>query len=532
MHSAVSLNVWVNRSVTGAGAMNRFHFFRIKNSMLFSNFVSNLIGVSVVFFLTLKSEATRPADIIQLAHQINTFFLPAAFALPWIITVLYERPIRSYLNMWYEKKAVSEALILKARQKLLNEPFFLIAIDLGVWLAAAVLYSGLFWAQGADPGTTRVAFFRSLYTGLITTTVAFFVFEFVLQRRVVPYFFPNGGLSMTPKTLRIRIRTRLIALLFASNLVPFISILDDIWRIFPIQQDPYETLGQLKSAILSQVFVFMGVGIWLTFLVSSNLTKPLKEITHVLRQVNNGLFDNKVRVTSNDEIGYTGDVINDMTEGLKERDFVKETFGKYVTKEIRDEILSGRISLDGELKDVTVLFADLRNFTPMVETIPPKEVVKIINAYFKEMDEAIQQYNGLVLQYIGDEIEAVFGAPIVRENHPVMAVSAALEMRRRLQRVNRNLNRQGYPALSHGIGIHTGQVVAANIGSPDRLSYALVGDTVNLASRLQGLNKEFGTEIILSAATGARIDGNFELKELPAAHLKGKRKEVRFFSLA
>jgi adenylate cyclase len=275
----------------------------------------------------------------------------------------------------------------------------------------------------------------------------------------------------------------------------------------------------------------MAVSIWLTFLVSSNLTKPLQEITHVLRKVKNGLFDSKVRVTSNDEIGYTGDVINEMTEGLKERDFVKETFGKYVTKEIRDEILSGKLSLDGELKDVTVLFADLRNFTPMVETTPPKEVVKIINGYFKEMDEAIQQHNGLVLQYIGDEIEAVFGAPIVREDHPVMAVRAALEMRKRLQRVNEDLDQRGYPVLSHGIGIHTGQVVAANIGSPDRLSYALVGDTVNLASRLQSLNKEFGTEIILSAATGARINGDFDLKELPAARVKGKREKVRVFSL-
>lgn len=134
----------------------------------------------------------------------------------------------------------------------------------------------------------------------------------------------------------------------------------------------------------------MAVSLWLTFLVSSNLTRPLQEITHVLRNVKNGLFEDKVRVTSNDEIGYTGDVINEMTEGLKERDFVKETFGKYVTKEIRDEILSGKISLDGELKDVTVLFADLRNFTPLVETTPPKEVVKIINGNFdlKELPAA------------------------------------------------------------------------------------------------------------------------------------------------
>jgi adenylate cyclase len=257
----------------------------------------------------------------------------------------------------------------------------------------------------------------------------------------------------------------------------------------------------------------------------------LEEIIRVLREIRQGLFDKKVRVSSNDEIGYTGDVINEMTEGLKERDFVKETFGKYVTEEIRDEILSGKVSLDGEFKEVTVLFADLRNFTPMVESTPPKEVVKIINGYFSEMDEAIKQYHGLVLQYIGDEIEAVFGAPLYLKDHPVMAVRAAREMGNRLLLFNEELGKHGYPPLGHGIGIHTGEVLAANIGSPDRLSYALVGDTVNLASRLQGLNKEFGTEIILSGSTRTRLNGNFPLKKLPAARVKGRSRPVEVFAL-
>ena len=116
--------------------------------------------------------------------------------------------------------------------------------------------------------------------------------------------------------------------------------------------------------LVDRAFVFMGVGIWLSFLVSSNLTRPLQQIIQVLRRVRKGDFEGKVAVTSNDEIGYTGDAINEMTEGLKERDFIKDTFGKYVTSEIRDEILSGTISLDGELKNVTMLFSDLREFYP------------------------------------------------------------------------------------------------------------------------------------------------------------------------
>jgi len=144
--------------------------------------------------------------------------------------------------------------------------------------------------------------------------------------------FPNGGLYMTPRTLKIRIRTRLVALLFACNLIPFFIILGSMWDTYKTDLEPTQLLERLQSSMLSQATIFMAVGVWLTFLVSSNLTRPLQAMIHVLRNVRNGHFEHKVRVTSNDEIGYTGDVINEMTEGLKERDFVKETFGKYVTK--------------------------------------------------------------------------------------------------------------------------------------------------------------------------------------------------------
>ncbi len=210
---------------------------------------------------------------------------------------------------------------------------------------------------------------------------------------------------------------------------------------------------------------------------------------------------------------------------------VKDTFGRYVSREVRDEILSGRIPLDGEMKEVTMLFADLRNFTPMVEATPPKEVVKIINSYFREMAGAIREQKGLVLQYIGDEIMAVFGAPVPVPDHRRLAVRAAIGMRRRLKIMNRRLARQGYAPLRHGIGMHSGEVLAGNIGGGDRVSYSLIGDTVNLASRLQGLNKQFGTEIIIGARTLAGIDKDIPVKQLPPTPIKGKTKKVDIFTV-
>ena len=216
----------------------------------------------------------------------------------------------------------------------------------------------------------------------------------------------------------------------------------------------------------------------------------------------------------------------------RERTRIIDMFGKYVAHEVRDEILNKGIPLDGEIKEVTLLFADLRDFTKLVESSPPREVVKIINCYFTEMAEAIHLHNGLVLQFIGDEIEAVFGAPLSLDDHPRFAVRTALEMRQRLEQVNRNLKSQNYPPLRHGIGIHTGQVVAANIGSLDRLSYALIGDSVNIASRIQEQTKKYQTDILISASTESLLDREFNLHKLDLTTLKGKTEPIGLFALA
>jgi adenylate cyclase len=171
----------------------------------------------------------------------------------------------------------------------------------------------------------------------------------------------------------------------------------------------------------------------------------------------------------------------------------------------------------------------------MTESNDPKLVVKIMNSYFKEMAGAIEDQGGLVLQYIGDEIYAVFGAPVFRPDHPVRAFRAGLEMSRRLIELNKEFRDKGWPDLRHVIGIHTGEALAANIGSPDRLSYLLVGDTVNLASRLQSLNKELNTEMILSAVTRACLPDS-ELKaagirQRSPVRVKGKSRPVEIFTI-
>jgi class 3 adenylate cyclase len=305
--------------------------------------------------------------------------------------------------------------------------------------------------------------------------------------------------------------------------------------IYDIQEDPFFE-DQRESC--EKVFTRLGATLIVPLIYEDRLTGLLS-----LGRKKSGKFYRHEDINLLNILANQGAVAIENARMVKEiiekerlRTMIMDAFGKYVTPEVRDQILAGNIPLDGEAKEVTVLFADLRDFTTLSESTTPKEVVRIINGYFSEMADAIGQNHGLVLQFIGDEIEAVFGAPLALEDHPNHAVRAALAMQQRLFVVNDKLKQQGYRPLRHGIGIHTGTVVAANIGSEDRLSYAMVGDTVNLASRIQSLNKTFGTafgtDLLISAATVEQLGDDIAVEKLPATTVKGKRKPVEVYKLA
>jgi serine phosphatase RsbU (regulator of sigma subunit) len=320
--------------------MTKSELLHLKNDMLGANFLANLIGVLSTKIFLLKTEGPLPDAILinPIVNFIDAAFAPAAFIFVAFMTLIYERPIRAYLNAKFEKMPVPSILEHIAQQKLLNEPFILIALSFSMWLLSAILYPVMFWIiLDASSYWIQRSCFLSLSTGLITITVAFFLLEYVLQKRLAPHFFPNGGLYTVPKTLRIRIRTRLAALLFASNLIPLITIIVIIYRITGSRLDPSISLSMLQSSIYVNGAIFLIAGALLTMLVSRNLTLPFGEIIHTLRGVRNGKFDLKVRVTSNDEIGYTGDVINEMTRGLIERERMQQSLN--LAKEIQQNLL-------------------------------------------------------------------------------------------------------------------------------------------------------------------------------------------------
>jgi len=472
-----------------------------------------------------------------IARLLGLLNLILIICIPLMVAVrLVLKPISSYINKIRKGGKPTDDVKKSACRRLLNLPFLFVPINIAMWMLIplAIFIPGYAFKM-YDLHTAVILSIRASMVGLVSSAIASFWIESYSRRHFIPLFFPKGNLSELKGAAHLSISRRIRLFYRLGSMVPMailvITLLTLQWEVdaVTISAKDYGR-GILRFTVVLVIVFFVLAGALNKF-VSRSIVDPLKNVLAIIPKVQEGDYSARIQIICNDEIGRLGEAGNAMIMGLKEREMLRAAFGKYVTPEIRDEILRGRIPLDGELKEVTVMFADLRNFTTLAEANDPKTVVKIINAYFTEMATSIQKHSGLVLQFIGDEIEAVFGAPLSLENHSIMAVQAALEMRLGLDLVNDRLQKQGHTPLCHGIGIHTGNVVAANIGSPDRLSYALVGDTVNIASRIQELNKQLDTDILISETTQLGIDKEIPVKKLPTIKVKGKIEPVSVFKV-
>jgi adenylate cyclase len=217
----------------------------------------------------------------------------------------------------------------------------------------------------------------------------------------------------------------------------------------------------------------------------------------------------------------------------KERLYIKKAFQSYVAPEVVNEILKNPqlLRLGGERRELTILFSDIRGFTTLSETLEPEILVGLLHDFLNPMSEIIVTHGGTIDKYIGDAIMALFGAPLDRPDHPVLACRAALEMIATLQVLNRKWQAQGRPPLKIGVGINTGPVAVGNMGSERLFDYTAIGDNVNLASRLEGLNKYYGTSILISQSTAALLGGAFILREVDRVRVKGKARAIGFFEV-
>ena len=267
--------------------------------------------------------------------------------------------------------------------------------------------------------------------------------------------------------------------------------------------------------------------------VARGVSKPVQKLAAHTELVAQGDYETRLTPDRGDEFGQLAESFNRMTDGLAERDKVRDLLDKNVSPEIAAQLMRDGAALGGEEREVTILFADLRGFTPLSENMQPRELIELLNDYLERMSAEIERHGGVIDKFIGDAIMAVFGAPLKQDGDADHALQSALAMERALEKLNLELAAAGRPKLGIGIGINTARVVAGNIGSHRRLNYSVIGDGVNVAARLEALTRtpEYKTNILVSAATIQAAQENYGARDLGSVTVKGRQEPVAIFSL-
>lgn len=294
-------------------------------------------------------------------------------------------------------------------------------------------------------------------------------------------------------------------------------------------------LNRLAVQVNLSVLAVGGCVTVLAILLARSIVKPLQKLTKAARQVEQGDFGKvRVDVKSADEIGVLADAFNQMAKGLSDRQRERDMFGRVVSPEVREQLLSGQLELGGETRWVAVLFSDIRGFSTISEQHNPQEVVALLNEYLTEMASAIRPWGGYINNFIGDAIVVVFGAPLDQPNKEWRAVAAALSMRQQLQTLNERRIARGEVTIETGIGISSGEAVVGKVGSLERLLYTVIGDAVNVAARLESLTKEYPDyPILINGQTAAALKEREEivLKSLGPLKVKGRVEPVDVYGV-
>jgi adenylate cyclase len=299
-------------------------------------------------------------------------------------------------------------------------------------------------------------------------------------------------------------------------------------------RDVTELRDGVRTALYRQLAVLalgLAVVLVLALRFATRLGKNVRSISEAAGQVKQGKYVNVSPIHTDDELERLAENFNQMVQGLKERDRLRETFGRYVTRQVADHLMKGNMNLGGELVPVTVLFSDIRHFTSISERMEPRVLLDFLNEYFSGMVESVMQHRGVVDKFIGDAIMAVFGAPVPEPDDALRAVRAALAMQFRLRRINEIFKERGLPEIRTGIGLHSGQVVAGNIGHVERMEYTVIGDTVNLASRLEGMTKELECDVVMSEDLYKQVEKDVDAEPLQRIKVKGRDREVLVYRL-
>ena len=292
---------------------------------------------------------------------------------------------------------------------------------------------------------------------------------------------------------------------------------------------------------LNRVYIYGAVTLLISLLLAMiaatflarRATKALRALKAATVEIGKGDFSHRLILDTKDEFADLANSLNQMSEGLEEKERLKIGFARYVSQHVLEKIAKGKGSakLEGEKRKVTVFFSDIRGFTHIAESMEPEKVVALLNEYFKIMLGIIFEHNGMMDKLIGDGIMAEFGVPLDDPEQEKNAVITSIEMYRALYKLKEKWKSEGKPNIDIGIGIHTGEAIMGSVGSEQRMEYTAIGDTVNVASRLQQVSKEGKYPIIISQSTFNAVKHDFNYRALGPQTLPGRDHPVEAYAI-
>ena len=497
---------------------------------------TSMTGVTVGLMgsMTERAVTVRSHDLMLLPYFLGLVY-PAAT----VASGVYLWPILRFFN----HGCVQPASPLVQRRTV-NAPLVIAAIGFLPWLISATAFpiATVVHFGGWAPELASQQVVSPLVNGFLAATVIYLVLDWLFRAMVVPHVFPHGRLAEVAGALALGVRGRLVVFLLAVAFTPLFTVLGLIRAAtahVATGASANEVLAALTRASQITFAVYVALGLGFTLLLARTLTRPLAAAAAALRRIQRGELDTRLQPSASDEVGVLEDGVNAMAATLQERDRILQTFGRVVEPAVRDVLLAGELHLGGELRRATVLFSDLRGFTALAERMTPGEVVVTLNQYFSTMAEWVRGCGGFVDKFMGDAMLVVFGlfAPgdAAGGGAAAAAIRCALGMQERLVALNAERHAAGEWPLAISIGVDSGEVLAGTIGAEDRLEYTVIGDTVNVAARLQEVAKQRGTQLLVSETAyqlACACGTPPPLMALDTVPLRGRRGAVRVYGSA
>jgi adenylate cyclase len=498
--------------------------FRL-TSIFGSVFLINLLTVGFGNSLMLLMIPPQYVEILQTqARTIDRFVFPITFFIPLVFVHIYTKPIYNYFLENQTK------LLQISRIRSVNAPLWISVFAMvgwGIGILSNVVYSYSVGIKMNSELQIRL-YLHALEVSFFSFGLGYFTLDYLIRRNIIPMLFPDADVSNLKGVLNLSVFTRFGLYFFTVGVFP-VMVYEDF--LIHLKGSIFSQDTEFYAMIIGVVFLINGI--YLTYIVADGFRRPLKKLEFAVQEVGKGKLEFHLTVDSVDEMGKVAEGFNKMTKGLLDRDRIRNIFGRMVDERVRDYVLNLDTNLVGEKIKATVMFVDIRGFTSLSETLSAEKTVEFLNIFLNRMSSCITKNEGIINKYLGDGFLAVFGAPIPKVNSVELAIKAGIEIQIELEKWNEERLGQGEKTVKLGIGIHYGDLISGTIGSSDRMEYTVIGDTVNVASRIQELTKKLGFPFLMSGeANNQIINHHFYIKTFAGQEiLRGRTTPIDLWSL-